>query len=193
MGRVYRDEIILAKREELKKQKYVTLENGFYVQGKVLKFNEKDLFDSFSIALPDIMRVMPIDLARIKYPSEFRPEIIYTTLDLCTNMGFSILWEGLQDQNVKSIAGNMMAAIHRSNADFLIYGLKNMSKIGGCYFAFRSHAMDVDIYNMVLIVPVGNNLIQSNFNCLFRHYKDWLKVVKLMWGSIKEINNGEKF
>ena len=78
----YADEELLEKREEAKKKKYQTLEDGIYLDGRVLSFERTGILDSFSFCLPDVMKIMPLDYARIKYPSEFRPQMILTTEDL---------------------------------------------------------------------------------------------------------------
>ena len=78
----YADEELLEKREEAKKKKYQTLEDGIYLDGRVLSFERTGILDSFSVCLPDVMKIMPLDYARIKYPSEFRPQMILTTEDL---------------------------------------------------------------------------------------------------------------
>lgn len=185
----FRDEIILKKREDLKKSKYMSLESGCYIRGKILKFLPTNMFDTFSIYLPDTMRIMPEELARIKYPSEFRPDKIYTTLDLSINIGFSILWNKLQTKDVKKVAERMISAIQRSNSDYQFYELVDIKKISGCYFSFRSHAIDVDIYNAILIFVVNNELIQSSFNCLYQQSDDWKKIIRLMWESIEKIKD----
>lgn len=175
MENVFNDEMILKKREEIKKQKYVTLESGCYVRGKVLKFTPKDMFHIFSIYMPDNMCKMPEELARIKYPSEYRPDSIYTTLDLSVNIGFNVLGNEFQIEDVHKVAERMRAAVQRSNSSFQFYEIGSINKNSGCYFDFRSHAIDADIYNIIFIFFIGNDLIQSNFNCLYQQSHDWKK------------------
>lgn len=186
-NKVLYDEIILKKREDIKKQKYASLEKGFYFEGKIIHFVEETMFDAFSIYIPDIMRVMPEEISRIKYPSEFRPDKIYTTLDLSVNIGFNMLWNNLEVKDVKKMSERMISAIKRSNSDIRFYGMNNVEEIGGCYFAFRSHAMDSDIYNMMLITPIGKDLLQSSFNCLYRDLDKWKKIINMIWQTIKKI------
>lgn len=183
------DETILKKRENIKKQKYTSIENGFYFEGQIMHFAEKTIFDAFSIYIPDIMRVMPEEISRIKYPSEFRPDMIYTTLDLSVNIGFSMLCKNLEVKDVKKMSERMMSAIKRSNSDIRFYGVDNIKEIGGCYFTFRSHAMDSDIYNMTLITPIGKDLLQSSFNCLYRDSDKWKKIIIIIWKTIKNLDN----
>lgn len=65
----YMDEKILEKKEEIKKERYCSLEDGVYMDGKVMKFERVELLEALSIVLPDTMKQMPEIYAKIKYPS----------------------------------------------------------------------------------------------------------------------------
>lgn len=151
---------------------------------------------NFSMYLPDnnekfFMGVMSNELAKIKYPSEFRPKVIFTTLDLSVNMGFSLFHRKLQDDEIEKMCERIMSAIKREHADYRFYGHKKMNKVLGYRFSFRSHAMDSDLYNMMLIAQLKNHTVLGNFNCLYKDYDKWEKVVVLMWETIKIIEGDE--
>lgn len=180
------DEEILEKRERKKKEIYTTLEKGIYLDGKIVHFERKELFDSFSIMLPDSWGQMPVEYAKIKYPSEFRPQIILTTADLGINMGFTKFTESVQSDDIEEMTERIRSVIHRANPNYLLYSCERLSEVKGCWFSFRSHAMDSDIYNMMLTVPVRGRIVQGSFNCPYKDYTDWKKVVLMMWNSIME-------
>lgn len=186
----YIDELILKKREQAKAEKYTTLEEGMYLDGKMVHFERKELLDALSIMLPDSWKRMPEEYARIKYPSEFRPQIIITTVDLNVNLGFTAFPTEIQTDDTLKVLERVRAAIHRSNPDYLIYSCVNMKKIKGSWFAFRSHAMDSDLYNMMMIASIEKRTIQGSFNCPYGEYHKWKKAVLLMWDSILEIRRG---
>lgn len=96
----YMDELILKKREQKKIEMYTGLEDGIYVDGKIVYFERKRLLDTFSLMLPDSWKQMPEEYARIKYPSEFRPQIIITTLDLSVNLGFTAFPNKIQSDDI---------------------------------------------------------------------------------------------
>lgn len=54
----YMDEKILEKKEEIKKERYCSLEDGVYMDGKVMKFERVELLEALSIVLPDTMKQM---------------------------------------------------------------------------------------------------------------------------------------
>lgn len=183
----YADEEILRKKEEIKKEKYNTLEDGFYMDGTIIKFERKELLETLEVLLPNTMKQMPQAYARIKYPSEFRPQKIFTTVDLSVNMGFTVFPSEIQNNEIKQLSERMKAAIHRANPDYRMYSTECLSETKGWWFAFRSHAMDSDLYNMMLAVTLGMKLVQCSFNCYYKDYQKWKKVVLMMWESIRAL------
>ncbi len=186
----YIDELILKKREQAKAEKYSTLEEGMYLDGKMVHFERKELLNALSIMLPDSWKQMPEEYARVKYPSEFRPQIIITTADLSVNLGFTAFPTEIQADDTLMVLERMRAAIHRSNTDYLMFSCANMKEIKGSWFAFRSHAMDSDLYNMMMIASIEKRTIQGSFNCPYGAYQKWKKAVLLMWDSALEIERG---
>jgi len=182
----YLDEEILKKREESRKEKYCSLESGVYMDGKILLFDKKDILDAFSIMLPVSMKEMPEIYAKIKYPSEFRPQVILTTQDLSVNMGFTLYPEELwaDNDNMMELIRYIQSAIKRSDPSCRMYPCVNLKEVQGGYFAFRSHAMDSDLYNVMMIAAVGENLVQGSFNCYYRDYQKWKRTVLMMWETI---------
>lgn len=188
----YLDEVILQKREQIKKEKFHSIEDGFFIAGKILHFHQKTIMNSFVIYLPDNMGLMPKELARIKYPSEFRPRVLLTTLDLSTNLGFSLFHRKTQDDEIQKICERMMGAIKREHADYRFFGCQNIPEIRGCQFSFRSHAMDTDLFNMMLVVQVAEQTVLGNFNCLYKDYKPWKELILATWKTIQTIGEEEK-
>lgn len=169
----YRDEEILRKREELRRRNYASLEKGYYMDGEILTFERKRLLDTCSLMLPDSMKLMPEELARIKYPSEFRPQRILTSMDLDVNLGFSLLKFDVEAGKTAGLAERMQAAICRSNPDYKMDRLMLLEGADGGWFSFRSHAMDSDIYNMMLIMNIGGVPVHSCFNCGYEREEKW--------------------
>lgn len=126
----YRDARIIKEREDEKKKKYATLENGFYMDGKILKFQKETLQDTFSIYLPDNIVQMPQEYARIKYPSEFRPSLIFTTMDLNVNIGFTVFPHAMKQEEMKPLAEHIRGVIHREHSDYLLFPSEELQETG---------------------------------------------------------------
>ncbi len=187
----YTDEMILKLREEEKKKQFNTLEKGIYLGGQILEFETQILMDTFSISLPKIMGIMPIEYARIKYPSEFRPQILLTTMELDTNLGFTLFNE-FYGSEVKTMGERIMRGISRAHPDYPVYPGKSIQEGKGYFFSFRSHALDSDVYNMSLIMKLKDRLLQSSFNCIYQQHTEWRKIVLLLWETIQEWEEEEE-
>ncbi|MBQ9989549.1 MAG: hypothetical protein IJP31_01190 [Lachnospiraceae bacterium] len=180
----YTDEMILKLREEEKKKRFNTLETGIYLGGQILEFETQILMDTFSISLPKIMGTMPMEYARIKYPSEFRPQILLTTPELDVNLGFTLFNEF--GSEVKAVAERIMRGIKRAYPDYPIYPGKGIREGKGYFFSFRSHALDSDVYNMSLVMKLKDRLLQGSFNCIYQQHTEWRKIVLMLWETIQE-------
>lgn len=188
----YLDEAILQKREQIKREKFHSIEDGFFIAGKIIHFHQKTIMNSFSICLPDNMGLMPKELAKIKYQSEFRPQILLTTLDLSTNLGFSLFHRKMREDEIQKICERMMGAIKREHADYRFFGCQNIPEIRGCQFSFRSHAMDTDLFNMMLVAQMAEQTVLGNFNCLYKDYKLWKELILETWKTMQTIGKKEK-
>lgn len=182
----YLEEDILKKREKIKKKTCNNIEEGYYINNRTLHFTKESLLNKFTVYLPDTFRLMPLELAQVKYPSEFRPQVIVTSLDLNINFGFSVFSHEIHKGQTKELAMRIQSLIE-SEKQSVFYVFEKLEKRFGYYFTFRSHAMDSDIYNMQLISPLKETMLQASFNCPYRQYKDWKNLVLLIWETIEEI------
>mgnify|MGYP001031325684 CR=1 FL=1 len=187
----YTEEEILKKREERKREKYSTLETGIYMDGRIMQFQRQELFGEITVMLPDSMQVMPEEYARIRYPSHFRPALILTTSDLAVNLGFTLIRQDTEDMDTNAVAEGTRAAVRRAHPDFRTYPSVCLSENRGSWFAFRSHALDSDVYNLLLTMAAGKYLLQGSFNCPYQIYEKWKPVALMIWETIEEIKEEE--
>ena len=80
----------------------------------------------------------------------------------------------------------MQHSIKRANPEYHFFERKEIETIKGWYFAFRSQALDCDMYNMILYKKVGEHILQANFNCLYKNFIPWKKATLQMWSTIEE-------
>ena len=191
----YKDEEILKKREERKREQYATLEKGIYMDGKIVRFQRqtigKGISQSISLFLPEIMEEMPEDYARVKYPSQFRPQVIMTTLDLCINMGFTFYPKKLWDGDGKKGIQGVQAALQRVYPTFRFYPCEELKEEKGWFFSYRSHALDKDLYNMSMIMPIKEGILHGIFNCPLDEEEKWRRIMVMIWNTITETEEEE--
>lgn len=186
-----RDIEILKKREEQKKEKYQTLEDGIYLDGRILNFERKVVLNTFTMLIPDTMKQMPKEYARIKYPSEFRPQQIFTTSDLDVNMGFTVFSKQIQQEDRMELLQQMQETIYRANQDGKQNACVLLKQVSGGYFTFRSHVMDSDLFQMMALITAGEWLIQGNFHCVYSEHIKWKRIVLLMLETIQILEKEE--
>lgn len=90
------EKIIEARRKEAEKELDIR-KDGLIVKGEKIEFQDTPLFqEKMSILLPTTFVDMPQKIARIKYPSEQRPQIIKTDLLGSTNFAFNLFDKAIQ-------------------------------------------------------------------------------------------------
>ena len=185
----YIDEIIIRRREEEKQKQYTTLDNGVYIDGKMIEFDRRRICEKFSVMFPTMWKRMPDEFMKIKYPSEFRPQEILTSPDLSINFGFTVFIQKMQ-KTTQDIAEQMQRVIHRAYPDYQMYSGGQLEKNESTWFAFRSHALDSDLYNMMLVVKMQDTSIQGVFNCPYSIWPGWKKIVTQIWETMETEKGG---
>ena len=187
---MYIDEKVIKARNEAKKDKYYTIDYELTINGNVLSFSKKELFNSlFSIVLPDQFIIMDSEVAKTKYPSEFRPKLIYTNENGDVNFTFSYLDSALHASQINTMIEDLQAIQKRLNPAnvFLETGsIKSVNRNVG-FFTFRSYCFDDDIYNTMFITNINDLLLLGSFNCMYSQRYSWEPLVKQMIATINDL------
>lgn len=110
------DEQIIELRRKEKAASEDIHGDGITINGELLTFKETLLFkDKMSIWLPESFVDMPSKIARIKYPSEQRPQIIKTDLLGSTNFAFNLFSKPIEPAQMQSAADGMKAILKKVN------------------------------------------------------------------------------
>ena len=101
----YLDEDFLKLKRREKYAKYSTLETGIYIKDELVEFEPRDIPElNINASLPKTFVRMPLSIAKIKYPSETRPQMIFTSLDTTVNFTFSVYPQDVPLDQVKRVA-----------------------------------------------------------------------------------------
>lgn len=175
------EKIISLKMEQKEQQTQMSLDDGYYINGTLEKFIRTELFDKQVIAfLPESFVDMPEQIRVLKYPSDFRPQIIKTDLACRVNFLFNIL-DNSGGLTGREAAGSFFITLKKTNPSIKISKLTTeITQIGMeiASFDFISYGVDAQIYNMVCLVVSGNKIIQCTFNCPEQSQSDWREAVK---------------
>ena len=97
------DEKIMEMRRQEKQKELNIREDGLIVKGEKIKFQDTTLFqEKMLILLPTSFVDMPQKIARLKYPSEQRPQIIKTDLLGSTNVAFNLFDKAMSRRSYQS-------------------------------------------------------------------------------------------
>lgn len=186
---------IIEERIKLQKLQYTTIETGIYVCGDIIEFRQIDLFDGLmNMMIPEEFIEMPMNFQRVKYPSEYRPQIILTNLGLDINLGLTMFSQDADKKELKVIADSIKNTIKRAYPDYRFFKSEYKSDEDCPYiwFDFRSYAFDDAVYNIQFVMLIEKKILQGSFNCPYAKAEDWRKAMIQMMKSIK-VNGGKEF
>lgn len=183
------DEKILEYRRRARKEKYNSLETGMYIKDEMVQFERQELFQGkLSIMLPTTFVDLPTNLAKIKYSSEQRPQVIKTSLDTTVNWGFSMLNVTIYSEQIKTLQEQAKEALKRLNPSFVFYESKVEDNIPLGWFEFKSYGIDGNVYNLMLITIVDEKMVHGIFNCKYDDALEWRDASRQMMYSIRDIS-----
>lgn len=188
------DEKILEYRRRARKEKYSSLETGMYIKNELVQFERKELFkDKLSIMLPVSFVTLPQKLAKIKYSSQQRPQVIKTSRDTTVNLGMSMADVEIYEENIKQLRNQTQEALKRLNPTFIFYDSNIETKnVPLGWFEFKSYGIDSDVYNLMFISIIDGKILHGTFNCDYEDTLEWRDAARQMMYSILDISKEEK-
>lgn len=187
----YIDEQILRLRNQ--NRKIDNLENGVYIKGELVEFEPYKLFkDKMEIVLPKTFIDMPSNIAKIKYPSHQRPQIIKTDLSGATNFSFNLFNNPIDKNELDNIINMFKTTIKSVNPANVFYdsGTENIGDTKLSWFDFKGYAIDSQIYYIYYITTIGGNLLHGIFNCLISDIEIYKDIAFMVMRSIKDLSGG---
>lgn len=188
----FMDEKIIETRNREERQKQnINILDGIIMKGKFLKFHEVLFFnDELSALIPESFHEMPAKMAKIKYPSENRPQVIQSNEDGSVNFAFSRLNSLIPPDQMRTIGTAIKSMIARVQPAAVFYEEKEepLENTQIEWFDFKGYAIDSQIYNLIFVTSMGNRLILGIFNCLFADCEEWKPIAHQMMLSLKKHN-----
>lgn len=190
MSKGYIDEKIIPMKLETDNSISMSLEDGYYISGKLETFTKALYFnDSVSIYNPSSFIDMPDEIKEIKYPTNFRPEIIKTNLAGDVNLSLSLLEEG-KDADIETLLSDLRSLLSKAHKGIRFLETKKLNKEGfveiNC-FDFILPGIDEKIYHMMGMGKTDRQIIQVIFNCMEPDANSWKKAVIDIFENIELI------
>lgn len=188
------DEFIDEKiREEINdRHENDTLEisSGAYVNNEFFQFTRRNFYDNkLSILIPDSFMHMPPDLAKIKYPSSDRPQIILSNIDTTVNFNFTYHVEKGSEfkdsfcPDVRDYIKLITTKTNLTNESIEVEDIYGVN-VPVSLFCYRSLAIDAAVFNINFVSCIDNYALFGLFNCSYRDSENWYPVARQMISSI---------
>ena len=190
MAENYYDKQIIPLKVRSSEAEAMSLDTGYYIEGRLETFSKEQYFDKLlSIYIPESFIDMPDEIKEIKYPTNFRPEIIKTNLAGDVNLSISLI-NVSEDTEVKTLVTdfkNLLSKAH-NGIKFLEY---NELEKEGCVkmycFDFIIPGIDERIYHKTGLGKIGRETVQVMFNCREPLSWTWKKAVNDILQNIKPV------
>ena len=158
----------------------MSLDTGYYIEGRFETFSKEQYFDKLlSIYIPESFIDMPDEIKEIKYPTNFRPEIIKTNLAGDVNLSISLL-KVSEDTEVKTLVTAFKSLLSKAHngIKFLEYDeLEKEGYVKMYCFDFIIPGIDERIYHKTGLGKIGRETVQVMFNCREPLSWTWKKAV----------------
>jgi len=178
--RNYHDNQIIPLKVRNYETEAMSLDTGYYIEGRLETFSKEQYFDKLlSIYIPESFIDMPDEIKEIKYPTNFRPEIIKTNLAGDVNLSISLL-KVSEDTEVKTLVTDFKSLLSKAHNGIKFLTYDELEK-EGCVkmycFDFIIPGIDERIYHKTGLGKIGRETVQVMFNCREPLSWTWKKAV----------------
>jgi len=188
------DEEILTTRVTEQHKKKHSIFNEVFIDGELYDFEQKEIiFPSseeyrFTMILPKDIDILDPELAKMKYPSENRPEIILSNHDTSLDFTFYYTPDSIADYETRLTQyRSVFKQLNPSNVFFSERIVELESGLTVACFDLCRSLLDGDVYYFYFFTDLPTTPkteILGTFSCLFNLREDW---EPLFWQMIETI------
>ena len=180
MAENFYDKQIIPLKVRNSEAEAISLYTGYYIEGRLETFSKEQYFDDLlSIYIPESFIDMPDEIKEIKYPTNFRPEVIKTNLAGDVNLSISLLKVG-EDMEIKTLVTDFKSLLSKAHNGIKFLEYDELEK-EGCVkmycFDFIIPGIDERIYHKTGLGKIGRETVQVMFNCREPLSWTWKKAV----------------
>ncbi|MEJ8547422.1 hypothetical protein [Brevibacillus borstelensis] len=148
---------------------------------------KKVLSDKVEILIPKGFDIMSEEMAKVKYPGENRPTLIYTDADGSVNLAFNHTPTPVQDSQIKELKDQMKQVFEQGYPDATWYK-DEVTQINGKnvgVFELLTPAADTKVYNLIFFTELDGKLLMMTFNCTDKLMDEWKPLAQQILQSYK--------
>ena len=176
----YYDKQIIPLKVRNSEAEAMSLDKVYYIEGRLETFSKEKYFDDLlSIYIPESFIDLPDEIKEVKYPTNFRPEVIKTNLAGDVNLSISLL-KVSEDTEVKTLVTDFKSLLSKAHNGIKFLEYDELEK-EGCVkmycFDFIIPGIDERIYHKTGLGKIGRETVQVMFNCREPLSWTWKKAV----------------
>lgn len=145
------------------------------------------LNEQIELKIPKGFKIMSEELINIKYPSQRRPTLVYTSesgginvaLNLTQNKASQQMITTYKDNFVKTFKNIYPSAVWKDSGEKTING----RKVG--FLELVTPAIDTEIYNLMFFTDLDDKLLICTFNCTKKDIDKWTPTANEIMNSLK--------
>ncbi|QDY85073.1 hypothetical protein FQU75_17780 [Paenibacillus polymyxa] len=133
------------------------------------------------VSVPKSFSLMPLEQAKFKYPSEYRPEVIYTSEDGTVNITFNRTESTLTDEELPDFVEQMadtLRAVQPIRNWLGTQVIVNHSGLSIGVIRFVAAGVDTNLYNEIMLFTHAGQVMMGTFNCMESDMEVWLPVAE---------------
>lgn len=149
------------------------------------------LFAEYSIMIPEHFDLMRTEFIKRKYPSEYRPDIVYTNESSTVNITFCKTDEEVGRGELERYISNVFHSMRKlyGSESVLAYEMMMTDGLNVGYFDVVTKGFDTEIYNLIFHFAGQGRIVRGALNCPKDEADLWKK---LMIGMISSLQVKER-
>ncbi|MBU2703397.1 hypothetical protein Ga0466249_004542 [Sporomusaceae bacterium BoRhaA] len=185
------DEQIRRVINQIEEQEALSNQNiyeGVTVNNQYYEFEERSFFDDqLKIYMPMVFEDMSPEFARIKYPSEDRPQVIKTDSTGGINITLSCIPNGIEDNDILEVKDGVKAILRKLNPCYLFIedGVETVEEKTVGFIEFKSPTLGQPLYQLRFFLEMDGNVMMGIFSCQFDDYAAWRPLAQQIMKSVR--------
>ncbi|KGR87814.1 hypothetical protein CD31_05200 [Lysinibacillus boronitolerans JCM 21713 = 10a = NBRC 103108] len=181
-----------SKQEEQDLEKVNIYQSYIIIDDEKIGVMEQSLLDGkMTIRMPKLFSKMSTELAALKYPSDRRPNLIYTDESSSINLAFNLTPHRLQEEGVAAFQENMIDILEQAqpSADWLDTDVLKIDEKTVGFLEIITPAIDGDIFNLMFFASIEGIALIGTFNCMEEDLETWRPIARAMMESLRFASN----
>ncbi|MDG1332233.1 MAG: hypothetical protein P8P74_07875 [Crocinitomicaceae bacterium] len=153
-----------------------------------IDLDKKSLLNNrIELKVPAEFNIMSEEMMKIKYPSENRPKLVYSSETGGINVALTLSTSEADQESIPTYLADFKRAFKNAypSADWKGSGVKTINdrKVG--YIELVTPALDTEIYNLMFFTDLDGQLLICSFNCVKKNIAEWKPTAKEIMNSLK--------